>query len=116
MKNDGQLVKGIIGAAGSEEKDEMDWEMEEGVEWEEYWDDISGKKLDTARVSQARKEEMEGIKTHTIYEHVPIQQRVERAGKKPIGVRWVDITKGDTQHPEYRSRLVAKENQNEQKG
>ena len=30
-------------------------------------------------------------------------------GKKPIGVRWVDINKGDDQNPDYRSRLVAKE-------
>ena len=27
----------------------------------------------------------------------------------PIGTRWVDINKGDTVHPEFRSRLVAQE-------
>ncbi len=27
----------------------------------------------------------------------------------PIKVRWIDINKGDTENPEYRSRLVAKE-------
>ena len=30
-------------------------------------------------------------------------------GKAPIGCRWIDINKGDDEHPEYRSRLVAKE-------
>ena len=30
-------------------------------------------------------------------------------GKRPIGVRWVDVNKGDAVNPEYRSRLVAKE-------
>ena len=30
-------------------------------------------------------------------------------GKGPIQVRWVDINKGDDVHPNYRSRLVAKE-------
>ena len=33
----------------------------------------------------------------------------DETGKAPIGVRWVDINKGDKVHPEYRSRLVAKE-------
>mgnify|MGYP003315960231 CR=1 FL=1 len=30
-------------------------------------------------------------------------------GQKVIGVRWIDINKGDTQNPNYRSRLVARE-------
>ena len=30
-------------------------------------------------------------------------------GKAPIGVRWVDINKGDSSNPNCRSRLVAKE-------
>ena len=30
-------------------------------------------------------------------------------GKAPIAVRWVDINKGDSAHPNYRSRSVAKE-------
>ena len=30
-------------------------------------------------------------------------------GKAPIGVRWVDINKGDSSNPNYRSRLVTKE-------
>ncbi len=29
--------------------------------------------------------------------------------KAPIGVRWVDVNEGNKIHPEYRSRLVAKE-------
>ena len=37
---------------------------------------------------------------------VPISQCLERAGQKPIGVRWVDVQKKDGT---YRSRLVAKE-------
>ena len=30
-------------------------------------------------------------------------------GLKVIGVRWIDINKGDSEHPDYRSRLVAKD-------
>ena len=33
----------------------------------------------------------------------------EVTGKAPIDTRWIDINKGGTQNPNYRSRLVAKE-------
>merc|ERR1712163_70814 len=33
----------------------------------------------------------------------------DKTGKAPIGTRWVDVNKGDSVHPEYRSRLVAQE-------
>ena len=29
--------------------------------------------------------------------------------KTPIGIRWVDINKGDSNSPEYRSRIVGQE-------
>ena len=53
---------------------------------------------------EARKEEMQNV-----YTKVPVQECYEATGKGPIGTKWVDINKGDTIHPEYRSRLVAKE-------
>ena len=34
---------------------------------------------------------------------------LENTGKAPIGTRWIDTNKGDTQNPELRSKLVAKE-------
>ena len=73
------------------------------------WDDISGKELEWALVVAARIEEMEEFRKHGVYIKVPIKECMERTGKKPIGVRWVDINKGDEVNPEYRSRLVAKE-------
>ena len=53
--------------------------------------------------------EMEEFRKHGVYVKVPIQQCWDRTGKNPIGVRWVDINKGDDRNPKYRSRLVAKE-------
>ena len=73
------------------------------------WDDISGAKLDPAQVSKARMEEMKELHKHGVYLKVPIEECWRETGKKPIGVRWVDINKGDDVNPEYRSRLVAKE-------
>jgi hypothetical protein len=74
-----------------------------------YWDDMSGEPLISSEVQRARTEEMEEFKKHQVYTKVPIQKCWDATGKGPIGVRWVDINKGDKINPEYRSRLVAKE-------
>ena len=52
---------------------------------------------------------MQVFREHTVYIKVPERECKEKTGKRPIGVRWVDINKGDKENPEYRSRLVAKE-------
>jgi hypothetical protein len=57
----------------------------------------------------ARMEEIEEFRKRRVYEKVPLKQCMERTGKAPIKVRWVDINKGDDVNWEYRSRLVAKE-------
>ena len=65
--------------------------------------------LDPLLVKRAREEEMKEFSNHGVYAKVPLRECFERTGKKPIGVKWVDINKGDEEKPEYRSRLVAKE-------
>ncbi len=52
---------------------------------------------------------MEEFRKHGVHVKVPLSQCRGRTGKEPIGVRWVDVNKGDKVHPEIRSRLVAKE-------
>ena len=81
----------------------------ERQEAEEFWDDLSGKKLDPKLVRKAREEEMIEFRKHGVYEKVSEDQCWIETGKGPIGVRWVDINKGDDQNPDYRSRLVAQE-------
>ena len=44
-----------------------------------------------------------------MYTKVDIEESYNETGCGPIGVRWVDINKGDDTQPEYRSRLVAQE-------
>ena len=75
----------------------------------QYWDDMSGKTLQSRLVQNARQEEMDEVQKHQVYKKVPIQQCWQETGKGPIGTRWIDINKGDDQNPEYRSRLVAQE-------
>ena len=44
-----------------------------------------------------------------VYKKVPLSKRTSATGKRPIGVRWIDINKGDDLVPECRSRIVAQE-------
>ena len=73
------------------------------------WDDVSGAVLDPKKVREARAEEVQYVRDMNLYTKVPTKQWAERIGKQPIGVRWIDINKGDSKNPNYRSRLVARE-------
>ena len=57
----------------------------------------------------ARREEIAYFKSMGVYEKVDVAESWKETGKAPIAVRWVDINKGDSKEPNYRSRLVAKE-------
>ena len=72
-------------------------------------DDVSGAPLDPKLVEKARREEMKYFKEMGVYVKVSKQECWEQTAKDPIAVRWIDINKGDTENPNYRSRLVAKE-------
>ena len=78
-------------------------------------DDVSGVVLDTDGVQKARMEEMDIFRQYQVYTKVSEQESWNVTGKGPIGVRWIDINKGDTMSPEYKSRLVAKEIQRDKR-
>ena len=65
--------------------------------------------LDPKLIRQARKEEIIELHKYEVYEKRPIEECLRVTGKKPVGIRWVDINKGDELNPEYRSRIVAKD-------
>eukprot|EP00969_Alexandrium_andersonii_P202985 8969936-Alexandrium_andersonii.AAC.1 len=44
-----------------------------------------------------------------VWDGRPISERLSRAGKRPIGGRWVDHNKGDAESPNARSRYFAKD-------
>ena len=44
-----------------------------------------------------------------VYDKVPNEECWEQTGRAPIATRWIDVNKGGTARPNYRSRLVAKE-------
>ena len=53
--------------------------------------------------------EINEFRKHNVYVKVPIEECYQVTGKGPLGIRWIDINKGDDEYEEYRSRLVAKE-------
>ena len=75
----------------------------------ECWDEVSGKPLKPELVRRARQEEIAFFRRKGVYKKVPTREAYEKTGGGPIRVKWVDVNKRDKVHPEYRSRLVAKE-------
>ena len=94
---------------------ESDLQYYEMLNLDDDIDDVTGKMPDKNQVEVARAEEMMVFKEHDVYTKVPIEEAVNETGKQPIGVRWLDINKGDEVQPEYRSRLVAKEIKRDQR-
>jgi hypothetical protein len=75
----------------------------------EAYDDLTGAEPSPALMKEARREEIQFFRNRKVYEKVDVAESWKVTGKGPIGVRWVDINKGDNINPKYRSRLVAKE-------
>ena len=46
------------------------------------------------------KQEMEEFKKNTVYVKVPIADCYAKTNKAPLGVRWIDINKGDGKEEE----------------
>ncbi len=43
---------------------------------------------------------METLKRHGVYSKVPVEECWRVTGKKPVGVNWVGVNKGDAKNPE----------------
>ena len=71
----------------------------------EFRDDRTGRPLDLVKVRAAREEELKELERRVFVE-ADVEECVRVTGKKPIGVRWVDVDKG---FGVYRNRLVAKD-------
>ena len=71
------------------------------------FDDVSGESLEAGKVREARREEIAYFKSIKVYEKVTTSDSSSTTGRAPIAVLWIDINKGDSRKPLYRSRLVA---------
>ena len=93
----------IVAQLTCEEPDDMDQYMED------YYDDITGKILDTTEVMKARQNEIDELLRLQVFDKVHTDQCWQHTGRAPITARWIDIDKGDEQKHVYRSRFVARE-------
>ena len=76
--------------------------------YETAWDDVSNENLVPEFVHAPRALEMEYLHQLGVYEKVSREHQASTGGKI-IGVRWVDVNKGDALDVNYRSRLVGRE-------
>ena len=72
------------------------------------WVDSSAAPLEPAKVTAARKLEIEYAEKKPVWEKIPRWQAKEK-GWEIVEPRWIDINKGDDDKPNYRSRMVGKE-------
>ena len=72
-------------------------------------DDITGQPLNPELCRIARQKEIDYFRNKGVWDMRRIQEAWARTGRPPISVRWVEVNKGDDEHPNYRSRLVARE-------
>ena len=70
----------------------------------DFVDDVSGQMLDKSMATKARRLEIEYFKQMGVYTKVKREKWM-----KVISTRWLDINKGDLEHPDYRARLVGRE-------
>ena len=71
------------------------------------WDDASGAELDPKVVQEARRLEVEYVRSRNVY--TKGRRKDVPSGGKVVKTKWVDINKGDLQEMNVRSRLVAME-------
>ena len=76
------------------------------------WDDMTGMKLDAGNVKEARAKEVGYVRDRRVYEKIPRAQAM-RNKWKVVQVRWIDINEGDDENPNYRSRIVGQEFNND---
>ena len=72
------------------------------------WDDATKTELLPELVKKAREVEMDYFAKLGVYEDATHADQQQTLGKV-IGVRWVDVHKGDAGDREYQSRLVGRE-------
>lgn len=80
-----------------------------------YTDGVIGRLLDTHKVNEARKEDIEIFRKHKVWKQVPESKCWRVTGKAPLDHLWIGIDKGDEGQPEYCSKPVANTHQPMQK-
>ena len=83
-----------------------DWSGDGGVVTEESEDT---KKRDQKLIAEARQSEMKTFWSIPVYDYVPAAQALADTDGIVVDTTWVDVNKGSQDHPDWRSRLCARE-------
>jgi hypothetical protein len=74
----------------------------------EAYDDISGAELNVKDVRKARLKELGYVDEKNVWTKMSRNEAIQK-GIRVVDVRWIDINKGDSEKPDIRCRLVAKD-------
>ena len=85
------------------------FKIDEWLKETAYYDDISGFELDPVLVRKARTEEMKFMSDLKVWKYASIADCIRCTRKKPLGLRWCDVNKGDNESPDVRARLVVQD-------
>ena len=107
LTKQGNLNSMSAGPVNQEPDLQFDNELQD--DWLTFIDEISGKPLSAQLVVKAREEELSYAHKYHVWDVVDEAECWANTGAAPIGVRWIDINKGDEARPNYRSRLVVQE-------
>ena len=77
-------------------------------EWQAF-DDVKGGELPAHLVRSARLRELRYLAERRVYEYASTSEAMKRTHRRPLGLKWIDCNKGDSLHPNIRSRLVCTE-------
>ena len=76
---------------------------------ERFIDNITGQPLNPELCRIALRKDIDDFRSKGVWDKRRVQEAWSRTGRPPISVSWVEVNKGDDEHPNYRSRLVARE-------
>ena len=75
----------------------------------QFFDDLTKQELSAPLVKAAGRNDLQYFKIKGVWKKVSTQEAWRISGRPPITHRRVDVNKGDGQHPDMTSRLVARQ-------
>jgi len=106
MVREGRMMEGVV---GMQEPVDLSVFITQTERDGKVYDDMTGQELPYELVVEARRKELEYFKKKNVWVKKLVKECINKTGKPPISVRWVDTNKGDDVNPEIRSRLVARQ-------
>ena len=109
LGKDRQLTIAAMEAGPTLEEPELLSLPDNATDVQEFRDRSTGLPLDPEVVRKARELEMQYMDELKVLENSNRDECMTETGRAPIPTDWVDINKGDSLRPKYRSRLVCQE-------